>query len=78
MKVKVLFLILMISAFFSIQLNGLTIEIEPNEINQVSEILQAFINNQSLQPYQPQRRSSIRSVIIPLLKAYLAWLSFII
>lgn len=71
MNVKVLFFI-QILPFLFIQLNGLTIEIEPDELNQVSEILQAFINNHSQQQtYHPLRRSLIKRVIFPLLKTFL-------
>lgn len=66
MKVQV-FVIFLFLLSFSIQLNALiSIEIEPNDLEQVSEILQTFIQQQQQQ--LPTRFSTTR-VISPLLKS---------
>lgn len=67
MQVKVLFTFLFLSTFILSQLNGVTIDIEPNEMNQVSEIIQSFINNPN-QVLQPQRGIFVRFFLPHLIK----------
>lgn len=68
---KVSFIVLLLTIFFIISSFGhITIEIEPNELHQISEILQSFINQQQqqLQPQYPSMRNPILRVIGPLIK----------
>lgn len=50
--------------FFLVHLLALTIEIEPNELNQVSEILQEYINTMNLQQLHHRRRFSILPFVV--------------
>lgn len=65
-KMKVSFIFILLLSSFLIHSNGhITIEIEPDDLHQISEILEAYIQRKH---HQSLTRSPLRRAIVPLLK----------
>lgn len=69
MKVTVFIIILLFTTILNSNANGyITIEIEPDDVYQLSNILQTFLENNQIPT--TRTRSSIRHIILPLIKSF--------